>query len=325
MNECSETLKVRYTVSFDERFDKMDRTKASQDVTSLVEQTNKVKDAIRKRLLRIAGENREFMESKNGKPALVRIRIATHTNLTERFMDAVNALDVVHREHRENVVKDLARHLRAMNPDAEEEDIQAALKMGKENRIVQQSKRLSEMIPHERQRLLNGFADLQSRNNNIMQLANNLNELTALFHEMNIIVVTQQDLLNSVEYNIDETKREVEDGTPKLVKAQSYQRSANKKKLIIVVLTLILIIAVSIPILVTYIPIWTKNQDRSFSISSGNKHNNGRNPVPTLVPEIKSANPTKQRVGDYAAQAVSAVDLQKLLEASSRPTVHLEL
>lgn len=46
-------------------------------------------------------------------------------------------------------MNDFEKHLRAMNPDETEEIIQAALKIGEKDRIVRESRRLSEMNPSE--------------------------------------------------------------------------------------------------------------------------------------------------------------------------------
>lgn len=320
INESNEVLKSRYIVSLNKTVNESDREQAAKEITILVEQLDNTKDAIRKRLVRIAGENREFVEAKNGKTAQARIRIATHTNLAEKFIQAVSRLDRVHTDHRNEVKRDLKSHLQALNPHAEEEDIDIALKMGKMNQIVQESKTLDQMDPYEKQRLLNGLADLQSRNNDIMELARNINELSALFHELHVLVVTQNDLLNNVEYNIDETKVHAEKAVEELVEAHSYQRSAGKKKMIVFVLIVVLILCISIPILIKYIPIWTKKTEgNSNSVSSsGGGSNNGTEAVGSVTPTVKrriSSNRFRG-IGEDRGQVVSAIDVQRLLEDS---------
>ena len=327
MHENIETLRVRNKISFDKSFDEMDREKASQDVTNLREQTNRVKDAIHNSLIYIAGKNHEFAESKSGKPAQARIRVVIHTNLISRFFDAVRAFDLVHREHRGNVKDELEKYLRILNPDVEEEEIELALRTGTENQILQQSKKLSDMSQSQKERLMNEFADLQSRHNNITELANNIDQLSKLYHDLNVLVATQETLLDNVGYNIDETKAEAEKGVPTLVEAQSHHSSVGKKKLIVLTLILILVISVSVPIFIRFVPIWTSGQDRSTTNSSENKSSIESNPVTIATPSITYTNPIKQsdRVGDHTAQAVSAIDVQKLLDASVQPAAHFEL
>lgn len=207
------------------------------------------------------------MRSKHQDPAQTRIRVATHTRLAERFIESVNRLRDVHKEHRINVKGDLERLLRTVNPDAEEERIQGFLTMSRVDRIVHESEKLNEMEADEKQGLFEESEYLQSQNNNIMELASRIDELSGLRHEVYVLIVTQEKLVEGVEYKIDETKGEGEKGEKQ---GWDWERAWRRKKATVLVVMIILVVAVSIAMLVTCIPIWVKDRDGTTAISSGN-------------------------------------------------------
>jgi hypothetical protein len=67
-------------------------------------------------------------------------------------------------------------------------------------------------------------------------------------------VFLDSELLNNIEYNVEETKGATIAAHQELEIARNHQRSANKKKAFIVIIIVVILYAIIIPILVKFIP-----------------------------------------------------------------------
>ncbi|KAL3321035.1 Syntaxin-1A [Cichlidogyrus casuarinus] len=96
------------------------------------------------------------------------------------------------------------------------------------------------------------LAEIEARHNDIMKLEKTISELAELFKEIAILVQSQGEMIDRIEYNVGLTKDYVEESTIHLKKAGEYQKSARKKKIIIaavvVVIILIIVIAVAVSV-----------------------------------------------------------------------------
>lgn len=279
--ENVETVESRYKISLEENAEQSEKDSASGDIARLLEQTEKTSEAVRKRLGRIAGENKEFSKEFPAKTGQLRMRVNTHQGLTRRFMSAMQCFEESQEKHRNNVRGALERQLRLMNPQATDEDIENALRNGNTEAVVDDSPTLAGLPYEEQVKLRRGLEDLRSRNNDIKRLEESIIQLHQLFMDMQNLVEAQGELLNNVEYNIGETKGKTEAGYQELVEARAHQKSANKKKICIIVLIIVIILAISIPILVKYIPIWfpgTKDKIDSIPIFGEGDTNSTNSP-----------------------------------------------
>lgn len=284
IHENIETIESRYKVSVTQDANSGDKAVASNDIARLLEQTERTSEAVRKRLRRIAGENTEFAKEHAGKTGELRIRVNTHQGLTRRFMEAMQMFEESQERHRDNVKSALERQLRKMNPDASDDDIQEAVRRGETDALVDNSETLQMMDAEEQTKLRNGLADLQSRNNDIKKLEESIIQLHQLFMDMQILVETQGELLNEIEYNIEDTKGKTEAGLQELVQARAHQKSATKKKICIIVLILAVIAAILIPILIKYIPLWFPGTKDVVDAITGGGQSNATQTSPSPKP-----------------------------------------
>lgn len=256
IQENVETMESRYKISLSKHVEESDKAAAANDISCLLDQTEKTSEAVRKRLRRIAGENKTFRSEHPEKTGTLRIRVNTHQSLTRQFMDAMQLFEESQERHRDNIREAVEWHLRLMNPQATEEEIQDALRNGKLSEIVDDSPTFARLPLEEQLRLKNGLEDLRSRNNDIKKLEESIIQLHQLFVDMQILVEAQGELLNEIEYNIVDTREKAEAGYHELIEARAHQRSATRKKICIVFLIIAIIVAAAVPILIKYIPIW---------------------------------------------------------------------
>lgn len=233
-----------------------DKSMAENDIGQMLEANEKRSDAIRKRLRRIAGENKTFAADNPGKTGEIRVRVNTHQGLTKNFMGSMQAFEESQEKHRDNVRGAMERQLRMINPTASDDEINDALRKGAMDSVVNNSPMLAQLPPDQQAQLRNGLEDLKSRNNDIKKLEESIIQLHQLFMDMQILVEGQGELLNDIEYNIEGTKGATVAAHQELVQAREHQKSANKKKLCIALLIIAILIAIIVPLLVKFIPKW---------------------------------------------------------------------
>lgn len=232
------------------------RLASEREVQRMLQENEKRSDAIRKRLKRIAGENKSFQQEFPHKTGELRIRINTHQAMTKKFMSAMSFLETIQERHQQSVKDALEEKLRAINPDATDEEIADAVRNGEDQYVVENSLTMKQLPPEEQQRLRNGLEDLKSRNNEMKKLEASIIQLHQLFTDMQALVESQGELLNNIEYNVEETKGATEAAHEELVQARNHQKSANKKKCILALIVIAILLAIIIPVSIIYIPKW---------------------------------------------------------------------
>ncbi|WWC66037.1 uncharacterized protein I303_108659 [Kwoniella dejecticola CBS 10117] len=75
--------------------------------------------------------------------------------------------------------------------------------------------------------------DIQQRSNEITQIASSISELADLFRDLGNLVVEQGTVLDSVEYNVQMTARELKGAEEELKVAQRYQANTGRRKCIL--------------------------------------------------------------------------------------------
>lgn len=265
MLENVETMDSMHKQILERQANPEERREAASKISALVGHTKKTSQAIRNRLRRIAKENEEFAKEKASAVAAVRIRISTHQVITQRFMNAMEKFENAQERHQEAMKLAVERQLRILNPDATDGDIESALKRDETDSIVCDSPMLSELPLEEQKRLRAELDFLTSRNKDIRELERNIVELHQMFIDMHLLVEQQGDLLNTIEYNVQDTKGKAEAGMHELVQAYDYQKRARRKKWCVAILFVAIILVILVPVLVKYIPIWFPEAGEAIS------------------------------------------------------------
>ncbi|PPR07385.1 hypothetical protein CVT26_013701 [Gymnopilus dilepis] len=80
---------------------------------------------------------------------------------------------------------------------------------------------------------------LQARNRELSEIAESIASLAELFKDLSVLVIDQGTLLDSVEYNIEQTAVQMEEAVKELTVATRYQRNTGKRKCIFLLLLII--------------------------------------------------------------------------------------
>ncbi|OCH85808.1 t-SNARE [Obba rivulosa] len=105
---------------------------------------------------------------------------------------------------------------------AVDEDIEAA--------TASQSQAMSQWAPG---------LDLRARDRELTEIAKSIAQLAELFKDLSVLVIDQGTLLDSVEYNIEQTAVQVHDAVQELNAATRYQKNTGRRKWIFLLLLII--------------------------------------------------------------------------------------
>lgn len=300
MEESITTLDTRYGDSLDEQRggggngDAATTRGREEEIAALLEGTDKRSNAVRTRLKRIGDENQAFAASYAHAVGEIRVRVTQHQALTKRYMAIMQRLEATQDKHRDDVETALARRLRAANPAASDAAIADAVRTGNVAAVMDASPTLAALEPAEQHRLRAGLEDLSARNADLQKVEASIVALHQMFVDMQLLVQTQGELLDNIEYNVAETVQQTEAAHVELVQARAHQKSAGKKKCCIIVLVIAILAVVLVPLGIIYIPKAIKaGKDAADSVSSGDifKPAGEETPPPQAVVVARAAAP----------------------------------
>ncbi|KAF7321302.1 t-SNARE coiled-coil-like proteiny domain-containing protein [Mycena kentingensis (nom. inval.)] len=81
--------------------------------------------------------------------------------------------------------------------------------------------------------------DLTTRDRELTEIAKSISQLAELFKDLSVLVIDQGTLLDSVEYNIEQTAFQVEDAVKELNTATGYQKNTGRRQLIFLLILVI--------------------------------------------------------------------------------------
>lgn len=95
------------------------------------------------------------------------------------------------------------------------------------------------------------YRQTQERNNEVLQLANNIAEIHDMFKDFAILVDQQHDMVSTIEMVVEEATMRTSNGNAELRKAIEYQKKNRKKMCCILLIAVIIIVVVLASVLTT--------------------------------------------------------------------------
>jgi len=80
------------------------------------------------------------------------------------------------------------------------------------------------------------------REKEILNIARSINDLAAIFRELNVLVIEQGTILDRIDYNVEQTLVKVKEGVVQLKQADEYSKKARTLKCIIALIVMIIIL-----------------------------------------------------------------------------------
>ena len=223
--------------------DKYDRTQQLEEIEVKVV-------AVRRRLKAMAEKNRTFAREHARRPATVRTRIVRYTKCTNDFIALTELLSDAQDEQRRELAAVVKNDVMTMNPSLNENSIDAAIESGEQkqlDRVLSSSNTTAEMQQLE---------DVRLRNRELQKLVLSVSQLNDIFQDMSLLVSTQQELINEIEFIQEEVQQNHQHANEQLESAHGHLKRTKKMKIwcIILLVVILLIVALSIVLSITLSP-----------------------------------------------------------------------
>jgi len=220
---------------------------STERLEELMRTTNGMATQVRNRLKSMDVENKEYARSNVG-ASEARIRSNMHGTLTRKFVDLMAEYQELQTKYKNKYRERVERQYKIVKPHASKDEIDAAFDSGdsQDNVFTQQ---ILQGPGHAAAR--SALADIQERHKDITRLETSIQEFHQLFLDMSVLVESQGELLDQIEYTVSQSVNFTGKAVEELRTANQYQKRVRKKMCCIICVILIVIIAIIAPLLVS--------------------------------------------------------------------------
>lgn len=172
-------------------------------------------------------------------------------NSRQRFLKLIQDYRIIDSNYKEENKQQAVRQYKIIQPDATEEEVEAAITDIGGQQIFSQAL----LNANRRGEAKTALAEVQARHQELLQLEKTMAELTQLFNDMEQLVVEQQQNIDVIDQNIEDAQQDVEQGIGHTNKAVKSAKNARKNKyrcyFICFLIFAVVVVVVVVPSVVT--------------------------------------------------------------------------
>ncbi|XP_016308143.1 syntaxin-1A-like isoform X2 [Sinocyclocheilus anshuiensis] len=220
-----------------------EKTKA--DLEELMTDIKKLANKLRSKLKNIQQtiEQEEALNHSKNPSADLRIRKTQHSTLSRKFVEVMTEYNATQSDYRERCKGRIQRQLEITGRNTTNEELESMLESN--NPSIFTSGIIMDCNISEQ-----AMNEIETQHNEIIKLENSIRELHDMFMDMAMLVESQGDMIDRIEYNVDHSVDYIKDALLNTKKAVKYQSKAQRKLILIggcvSVCLLILIISLAI-------------------------------------------------------------------------------
>lgn len=207
--------------------------KVKQELEDLMADIKKTANKVRAKL-KVIEQNIEQEEHTNKSSADLRIRKTQHSTLSRKFVEVMTEYNRTQTDYRERCKGRIQRQLEITGRQTTNEELEEMLEQG--NPAV-----FTQGIIMETQQAKQTLADIEARHADIIKLENSIRELHDMFMDMAMLVESQGELVDRIEFHVTQATDHVVVGRGELQLAEDYQTKARKKKVLIIICLIIVV------------------------------------------------------------------------------------
>jgi len=206
---------------------KAQQKEINESITTISDEISTVSNRIRRDLKTMDDENKreEQMSKMTSLSADMRIRKSQQATLARKFVQVMSHFSELQAANKQKQRDQLKRQCKIVDPNITDEAIDNIAENGAEN--IFSGKRLAEAEA--------ALSDIQDRHNEILKLEKSLTELHEMFLDLSIMIESQGEMIDRVEFSVDKAANYVQVARQNLSAAKKSQSGARKKQILIVI------------------------------------------------------------------------------------------
>ncbi|KAL4002678.1 hypothetical protein ACH3XW_4455 [Acanthocheilonema viteae] len=212
--------------------------KTKEELDELMASIKKTANKVRGKL-KLIENSIEHDESSGLSSADLRIRKTQHSTLSRKFVEVMTDYNKTQTDYRERCKGRIQRQLDIAGKQVGDEDLEEMIESGNPGVFTQG-------IITDTQQARQTLADIEARHNDIMKLESSIRELHDMFMDMAMLVESQGEMVDRIEYNVEHAKEFVDRAVADTKKAVQYQSKARRKKICILVFIMLLLVSLAL-------------------------------------------------------------------------------
>ncbi|CAL8353554.1 unnamed protein product [Lota lota] len=211
-----------------------EKTKA--DLEDLMADIKKLANKVRSKLKSIQ-QTIEQEESQNKSSADLRIRKTQHSTLSRKFVEVMSEYNTTQSDYRERCKGRIQRQLEITGRNTTNDELESMLES--DNPAIFTSGIVMDNITQQ------AMNEIETRHTEIIKLETSIRELHDMFMDMAMLVESQGEMIDRIEYNVEHSVDYVERAVSDTKKAVKYQSKARRKKIMIIICCVVLGIVIA--------------------------------------------------------------------------------
>uniref|UniRef100_A0A8C3S9Z6 Syntaxin-1B n=1 Tax=Chelydra serpentina TaxID=8475 RepID=A0A8C3S9Z6_CHESE len=203
-----------------------------QELEDLTADIKKTANKVRSKLKAIE-QSIEQEEGLNRSSADLRIRKTQHSTLSRKFVEVMTEYNATQSKYRDRCKDRIQRQLEITGRTTTNEELEDMLESGKLAIFTDDIKMDSQMTKQ-------ALNEIETRHNEIIKLETSIRELHDMFVDMAMLVESQGEMIDRIEYNVEHSVDYVERAVSDTKKAVKYQSKARRKKIMIIICCVVL-------------------------------------------------------------------------------------
>jgi syntaxin 1A len=197
--------------------------KMKQELEDLMSDIKKTANKVRAKL-KVIEQSIEQEEQVNKASADLRIKKTQHSTLSRKFVEVMTEYNRTQTDYRERCKGRIQRQLEITGRTTTNEELEDMLEQG--NSAV-----FTQGIITDTAAAKQTLADIEARHADIVKLETSIKELHDMFMDMAMLVESQGEMIDRIEYHVEHAVDYVQTATQDTKKALKYQSKARRKKI----------------------------------------------------------------------------------------------
>ncbi|XP_077533964.1 syntaxin-like isoform X1 [Haemaphysalis longicornis] len=218
--------------------------KMKQDLEELMADVKRMANKVRMKLKLIQQNIDQEDQLVGNRSAELRIRKTQHSTLSRKFVEVMTEYNKIQNDYRERCKDRIRRQLEITGKVTTDEEIEEMLESG--NPAI-----FTQGIVMETQKAKQTLAEIEARHHDIIKLEKSIRELHDMFMDMAMLVESQGEMVDRIEYHVKNAAAYVDTATQETRRAVRYQSKARKKRVFILIC-----VSISAVLLVIIIGSW---------------------------------------------------------------------
>jgi len=231
-NNVEEVKKKHSSILSNPVNDPKTKEELEENMANIKKTANKVRSK-----LKVIEQQIEQEEASGSSSAELRIKRTQHSTLSRKFVEVMTDYNKTQTEYRERCKGRIQRQLDIAGKQVDSEQLEEMIESG--NPAI-----FTQGIITDTQQAKQTLADIEARHNDIIKLESSIRELHDMFMDMAMLVESQGEMVDRIEYNVEHAKEYVDRAVADTKKAVQYQSKARRKKIMIIICVGVLILIV---------------------------------------------------------------------------------